>query len=715
MKIWLEVSLYNMSLMRKKYSPKVFVNLLAILGMIGFSGGTLAEGSASTLVKSSQSTSFIPRSEYFADPTYSSLKISPDGKKIAYIKPFNGVRNIWIGSVDSPKTAVPVTSFKEAPRSFRWSADGQFLLVLEHWVAKEINQLWSVELESGTVKNLTNDVTTRTEIIATSKKYPTKVLVSLNTRDARFEDVYLMDMQTGEREEVFRNDGRFISFRANADLKVNIGERGNDDGSSTYIRLDGDTRSELLTVPLDAYRSTKIISYDSDKGIITLLDSVESEYTNLVEFDTATGKRNILAKAIEADITEVFYDKKSKALWATKEDPLMPKWTVRSPKAVDEFAALEKTFGHSFSIVGQPDEKRLLILQSPSGKPNRYHWWDRKTKTATLIFSTRPNLEKYTLAPTKGVMIPARDGILLPTYFTLPLGTPVNADGFPIKPMPLVVSLHGGPWLRKRPGFNSNHPIDAWLADRGYAVLSINFRASVGFGKSFTSAGDKQWAGDMHNDVIDSVDWAIKNGITERDKVASYGYSYGGYASMVSLTFTPDRFQCSIAGAGPSNLKRILTDMPAWWRYQWPQWIHRVGDPTTRQGVADLMERSPISRVADIKGKLLLFTGGEDARVLERQAEEMVGAMEALNKPVTYLLYEREGHGGHRAETTISRMAVTEHFLSKCFGKKAEAFGSDLERSDMEVKSGVDLIPTLFEALKKTGTKRFSKPHILSE
>ncbi|XPF94075.1 S9 family peptidase [Colwellia sp. RE-S-Sl-9] len=715
MQIQSKVIFYKLYSDRSKYIGVIFTWLLAIVGAISLSGCASAERTQSVQVKNSQVSSapLIPRSELFGNPTYSSLKLSPDGKQVAYKKMSNGALNIWVGPTDNPEAAVPVTSFKKpVGRSFRWSADGQYLLMLEDWAAKEIWQLWSVDLESGIAKNLIKDPTTRTEIIGTSKKYPTKVLVSLNTRDARFEDVYLMDIKTGEREEVFRNDGQFISFRADANLKVNLAERGNEDGSSTYFSLDGDTRTELFTVPLEALRSTRVMSYN--KGVVTLLDSRNAEYASLVKLNTATGERTVLAQAIEADINGVFFDKKSKSLWATREDPLVPKWTIRSPAAEEEFTALINTFGHTFSIAAQPDDKRLLILDSPKGLPGRYHWWDRETKTAKLIFSTRPNLDKYKLAEKKGVMIPTRDGLTMPSYLTLPPGTPVNAKGFPTKAIPLVVIIHGGPWgrssLMSDRFFNG---VDYWLADRGYAALSINFRGSVGFGNSFTSAADKEWAGDMHNDVIDSVDWAIKNGITVRDKVASYGRSYGGYASLVSLAFTPDRFQCAIATAAPSNLKRITADMPAWWRYQWPQWTNRIGDPNNEKDAIDLLNRSPITRTADIKGNLLITATGGDPRVLIRQSESMVAAMEALHKPVTYLVYEDEGHGGYKAEVTTSMRAVQEHFLSDCFGNAAEPFGSDLERSDIEVKSGVNLIPGLPQALKETGNKRFSVPHII--
>mgnify|MGYP005987822085 CR=1 FL=1 len=680
---------------------------------MGLSGCVSTDRAQSILADESRlsSTPLIPRSDLFGYQKYSALKLSPDGKQVVYKKLFNGVLNLWVGPANNPENAKPVTSFMRAPKRFSWSVDGKFLLILEDRIGKEMEQLWSVNLESGVLKNLTNDTTVRTEIIKISKKYPTKVLVSINERDGRFHDVFLIDIATGERKEVFRNDGHFIGFYADSDLKVRLGVHGNEDGSSTYIRLGEKKRTELMTVPLAALRSTKILSL-SDNGILTLLDSINSEYSNLVTIDMATGKRTLVAEAIEADIDAVFYDKKSKALWATREDPIVPKWTIRSPEAANEFAALEKTFGTSFSIVGQPNNKKLLILQSLNGKPERYHWWDRDTKTATLIFSTRPNLEKHTLAQRKPVMIPTRDGLSLPSYLTLPPGTPLNAEGFPVKAIPLVVIIHGGPWLRSNLRFND---VNYWLADRGYAALSINYRGSVGFGKSFTSAADKQWAGDMHNDVIDSVDWAIEKGITVRDKVASYGRSYGGYASLTSLTFTPDRFQCSVAMVGPSNLQRLIADMPDWWRYQYPQWVNRVGDPNDPESAIDLMDRSPITRVADIEGRLLLMATGDDPRVLMRQSESLVGAMGALGKPVTYLLYEKEGHNAYPAEVVISLRAVTEHFLADCLGNAAEPFGSDLERSNMEVKAGGHLIKGLPEALKATGEKRFSKPHISND
>ncbi|USI28846.1 alpha/beta fold hydrolase [Alteromonas macleodii] len=703
----MQTSIFHTYIYQKKCYAVVLMLAVSLFGLMGCASSNKTEARAKSNTEKSD-RALIPRSELFGYAAHSSLKLSPDGKKVVYKKEHNGVLNLWVGPTDEPLNAQPITSFIRAPKRFQWSADGQHILILEDRINKEMEQLWSVNVANKQLKNLTNDINVRTEIIKISAKHPNKVLVKMNLRDARFHDVFLIDIVSGERTEVLRNTSHYVNFYADADLRVRLAEHGNEDGSSTYFDVSHAQPTPVFTVPLDALRSTKVLSVSQD-GEVTLLDSVNSEFANLVSFNVNTKERRVIVQAEEADITSLFYDKNSNELWATLEDPITPKWTVRSANAKQEFAALKKVFGESFKIAGQPDANRLLILDSKDGRPDSYYWWDRNNHSEQLLFSTHPNLEQYTLGTRKAVMIPTRDGLTLPSYLTLPSHIQLDQEGFPVDAIPLVVIIHGGPWIRSSMGFDN---VSYWLADRGYAALSINYRGSVGFGKSFVAAADKQWAGDMHNDIIDSVDWAISNGITTKEKVASYGRSYGGYASLTSLAFTPDRFKCSVATAAPSNLHRLIMDMPPWWRYQYPQWINRVGNPNTEQGIKDLLSRSPISRVGDIEGRLLLTATGEDPRVLMRQSESMVGAMNALNKPVTYLLYEEQSHNYYPKEVIISLRAVTEHFLSDCLGMPAQAFGQDLEHSNLRVKQGAELVEGLSEALRQTGNKRFTEPQI---
>lgn len=650
------------------------------------------EAAASTLV---------PRDLLFRSPTYSELQISPDGKQLAFLHPLNGVLNVWVAPIDDPAAAKAVTRFdNRPPDGFLWSADGRFLLIQKDVGGEEHSQLWIVDPGKQTMINATDDPAVQTKIVKVSKKRPGEILVGMNIRDRRYRDIYRIDLATGHRTEVFRNAANYIDVVADPDFSIRMGVRGNADGSSTYFRLDPAGPSEFMTIPLASLRNSKIFGLD-EKGQLAMLDSRDGDKANLVSVDLATGKKTLLAAAMRADIVEPLFDEESGALLATREDPLVSEWTARADTARAEFAALETAVAGPFKIVGQtPDNARWLLLETVPNRPDRYSWWNREERMLVPLLSTRPNLEQRALARRLPVTVAARDGLRLPSYLTLPTGAKLGKYGMPETPVPLVLLVHGGPWLRDDLAFDPQH---AWLADRGYAVLSVNFRGSGGFGSDFMSKGDRKWSETMHDDLLDSVQWAIEKGVTAKDRVAVMGLSYGGYSTLVSLSFTPDRFQCGVDLAGPSNLPRLISAMPDWWSWQRPQFVNRVGDPATKDGAADLMRRSPIARVDAITKPLLVTNGANDPRIFPDQSQEIVDAMTARGKPVTYAFYPDEGHVYVKDATNISFAAIAEHFLSKCLGGPAEPYGNDLAGSRVELKAGAAFVPGLERAIKAIG------------
>jgi dipeptidyl aminopeptidase/acylaminoacyl peptidase len=648
-----------------------------------------------------QRASLVPRDALFASPAYSELQISPDGKQLAFLHPLNGVLNVWVAPLDDPKAAAPVTRFDtRPPDSFQWSPDGRYILVLKDVGGEEHSQLWVANLEKSTVVNVTADPAVQTKIVKLSKRRPGEILVGMNIRDRRYRDIYRIDLATGQRTEVLRNQRNFIDVVADPDFNIRLGVRGNVDGSSTYFRLDPAGPSEFMTIPLASLRNSKILGLDG-AGQLLMFDSRTSDKANLVSVDLATGKQSLLAASGRADIVDPLFDEASGALLATREDPLVSEWTVRSDEVRAEFAALQAAAAGPFKIVDQtPDNARWLLLETVPNRPDRYSWWNRKNRTLVPLLSTRPDLDKQALARRLPVTIASRDGLNLPSYLTLPTNAKLGADGMPVTPVPLVLLVHGGPWLRDDLAFDPQH---AWLADRGYAVLSVNFRASGGFGSDFMAKGDRKWSETMHDDLLDGVQWAIDKGVTAKDRVAVMGLSYGGYSTLVSLSFTPDTFQCGVDLAGPSNLVRQVAGMPDWWTWQRPQFVNRVGDPATKEGAADLMRRSPIARVDAISKPLLVTNGANDPRIFPSQSEEIVDALKARGKPVTYAFYPDEGHVYAKDATNISFAAIAEHFLSKCLGGPAEAYGDDLAGSQVELRTGAGFVPGLERALADMG------------
>ena len=317
--------------------------------------------------------------------------------------------------------------------------------------------------------------------------------------------------------------------------------------------------------------------------------------------------------------------------------------------------------------------------------------------TLTKLFSARPKLEGKPLVPQWPVEIASRDNKTLVSYLTLPRSADANNDGKADAPVPMVLLVHGGPWARDSYGYGG---YNQWLANRGYAVLSVNFRGSTGFGKDFTNAGNGEWAGKMHDDLIDAVQWAVKQGVTTDDKVAIMGGSYGGYATLAGLTFTPDAFACGVDIVGPSNLNTLLSTVPPYWASFFEQLAKRMGDPRTDAGKAWLTERSPLTRADQIKKPLLIGQGANDPRVKQAESDQIVKAMQAKNIPVTYVLFPDEGHGFARPENNKAFNAVTEGFLAQCLGGRAEPIGKDFTGSSISVPVGADGVPGLAEALK---------------
>ena len=294
--------------------------------------------------------------------------------------------------------------------------------------------------------------------------------------------------------------------------------------------------------------------------------------------------------------------------------------------------------------------------------------------------------------------IKARDGLILPSYLTLPKGSDINGDGKADKRVPMVLLVHGGPWLRDVYGYDAHHQ---WLANRGYAVLSVNFRASSGFGKKFLTAGNKQWGLAMHTDLLDAVEWAVKQGITSADKVAIMGGSYGGYATLAALAFTPTAFSCGVAIVGPSNLETLLATIPPYWEAGKKQMYSRMGDLTTIEGREILRAASPLYKANQIIRPLLIGQGANDPRVKQAESDQIVAAMQTKNIPVTYVLYPDEGHGFVKPNNRISFNAIAEAFLGNCLGGRVEPLGATLQKSTAQILNGAIYIPGLAEAAVK--------------
>ncbi len=417
--------------------------------------------------------------------------------------------------------------------------------------------------------------------------------------------------------------------------------------------------------------------------------------------DASSGERELLAESSKADVSSVLTDPKSDAVQAVAINYLREQWTPIGDAIAADLKLLQAIGPGEVGVNSRTlDDKTWVVTYSAAETPSVYYRYDRgsnKPGKLTKLFSARPELAGKPLVPMWPQEIETRDGLTMVSYLTLPKDADTNNDGKADQPVPMVMLVHGGPWARDTYGYNG---MVQWLANRGYAVLQVNFRASTGFGKAYTNAGDGEWADKMHNDLLDAVAWAVKHGVTKADEVAIMGGSYGGYATLAGLTFTPDAFKCGVDIVGPSNLNTLLSTVPAYWASFYEQLAKRMGDPRTEEGRAWLQERSPLTHADKINKPLLIGQGANDPRVKQAESDQIIAAMTAKDIPVTYVLFPDEGHGFQRPENAKAFNAVTEAFLGECLGGRVQPIGKDFNGSSITVPQGADKVTGVAEALK---------------
>jgi dipeptidyl aminopeptidase/acylaminoacyl peptidase len=651
---------------------------------------TAAESVAGTVV--------IPRSALFGNPEKTQARVSPDGKYVSFIAPKDGVLNVWVGPRTDPSAAKPVTSdTKRGIRQHFWAFDNKHVLYIQDEGGDENWHLYATDVVAGTTKDLTPYKGIQAQVAGLSWKKPGVVAVGLNDRVPEFHDLWEVNIATGKRVLIEQNSQEFAGFDLDLDLKPKLALKTLAEGGE-FFRKAGGKWVSLLKYGQEDSLNTASIGIEASGNSALMQSSVGRDKSALVRVDLATGKTTVLGASEQADVDAVWTHPRTLAVQAFSVNYLKPEITVLTPSVQKDVDLLSKELGDGFSITNRSlDDNYWTVAADDALAPLSSYLYDRKAGKLVKLFDQRPALAKAPLVPMQSLEIKARDGLTLVSYLSLPPGSDANGDGVPESPVPMVLNVHGGPWGRDTYGFDNEHQ---WLANRGYAVLSVNFRASTGFGKSFVNAGNKEWAGKMHDDLLDAVSWAVARKITTADKVAIYGGSYGGYATLVGLTFTPDTFACGVDIVGPSNLQTLLATIPPYWKAFFEEFASRVGDPRTEDGKKLLTERSPLSRVDAIKKPLLIAQGANDPRVKQAESDQIVASMKAKNLPVTYVLYPDEGHGFARPANRTSFYAVAEGFLAQCLGGRYEPVGNDFKGASLQVLEGAQHVPGLPEALK---------------
>jgi dipeptidyl aminopeptidase/acylaminoacyl peptidase len=606
----------------------------------------------------------IPRDVLFGNPEKARPTISPDGTMLAYLAPVDDVLNVWVRTIGEEDDRAVTSETNRDLFRYLWSADSKQILYLQDKEGNEDWGLYSVSIKTGEDQSLAAYDGVQVRIQAWDKNYPDEILLSMNRENPQLHDVYHLDLNTGDTELVARNPGNIVGWMVDSKLKVRGAIVPTPEGGFTLLvrKTEEDTWRDLLTWdPTDAMSSGPV-GFNKEGDYIFLQDSRHVNASRLIKIDAETGDMvDVLVEDPNYDVGAVFTD----------DDTYEPQAVVIT-RARDEWIILDESLREDFENVKALDDGDLFITSRDNDNRNwivgftkdsgpiPYYAYSRDTKEATFLFVHRPEMAKYTLADMEPISFKARDGLTIEGYITYP-------PGVPRENLPVVLNVHGGPWHRDQWGYS---PEAQWLANRGYACLQVNFRGSTGYGKNHLNAGDKEWGGKMHNDLLDAVDWAVGQGIADPANIAIYGHSYGGYAALVGATFTPDVFCCAIAGMAPSNLITFLETIPPYWKPILDLMYMRVGNPETEADF--LRERSPLFKVDNITIPMLIVQGANDVRVKQAESEQVVEAMKAKGIDYGYLLFEDEGHGFVKSENRLKFYAAAEEFLAKHMGGRAE-------------------------------------------
>ena len=639
----------------------------------------------------------IPRRVFFGNPDRTQVTISPDGAHLAWLAPRDGVLNVWVAPRERPADARPVTA--DAGRGIRfyaWAYTGRDILYIQDKGGDENWRVYSADVNTGEVGDLTPFDGVAAQIVGLSHRRPDELLVALNNRDPQWHDIYRVNLTTGERTLLLQHD-RFIGVEVDDDLTIRAAIQMTPSGGLDIFRADGDDWTLWQAFPAEDMLTASTVGFDKTGHVLYLRDSRDRDTAALVAIDITTGERSLLAADERADADLVLRHPTERHVQAVAFDYERKEWQVLDPAIAADMAFLRGVTDGDAEITSRSlDDRFWLVAYVVDDGPVRYYLYDRQRQAADFLFTNRAELEGLPLANMRPAVVPARDGLNLVVYYTLPPGSDSDGDGIPDAPLPLVFIPHGGPWGRDTWGFNGWHQ---WLANRGYAVLSVNFRSSTGFGKSFTNAGDFEWGGKILADQQDGVQWAIAQGIADPARVAIMGGSFGGYSTLAGLTFYPEVFACGVDIVGPSNLITLLETIPPYWKPMIELFTMRVGDHRTEEGRALLKAHSPLTYVDRIVRPLLIAQGANDPRVKQAESDQIVTAMQARGIPVAYALYPDEGHGFARPQNNLSFAALAEAFLARCLGGRVQPIGDDLTGSSLTVPVGAEEVPGLVEAL----------------
>ncbi len=644
-------------------------------------------------------TEIIPRDVLFGSPEKREVLISPDGKWISYMRALSGGFNVRIAPVDNVSDERLITNETSySIESYFWAFTSRHIVYSQDTFGDENWHIYVVDLTTGLKLDLTPYKNVSAHVIGVSNKFPQEILIDLNERNPAYHDVYRVNITTGEIRLVQKNDGKFAKFVIDNDLRVRFAANVTSNGDVDYLKPAGNgTFEPFMRIKYEDSATTGPIGFDKTGDILYMSECRDRNTAAIESMNLVTGEIEVLAENSRADPDMVMIHPTELTIQAVDFNYYRHNLTVLDRSIKADFDYLHTVNDGDVAVNSRAlDDSCWMVEFICDNGPDRYYVYDRNARTAKYLFSSDRHLEHLPLSRMNYTKIKSRDGLDLVVYYTLPAWTDKDKDGIPEKPLATVLLVHGGPWERDVWGFDPLHQL---LSNRGYAVLSVNFRGSTGFGKNFTNSGDGEWGRKMQDDLLDAVNWSIESGIADPARIAIMGISYGGYAAMAGMTFTPTVFACGVDMCGPSNLTSFLLTIPAYWKPAIEIKFKRIGDYRTEEGRNRLRERSPLLYVDRIQRPVLIVQGGNDPRVNKDESDQLVQAMQDRNIPVTYALYPDEGHGLVLPGNGMSFYALTEAFLSTHLGGRYEPIGSAFRGSSITVPAGSDQVPGLVEAM----------------
>ncbi len=615
----------------------------------------------------------IDRELLFGNPEIASGKLSPDGKFISFIKPYKGTLNIWVkGANEKFEDARPLTADTTRPiRSYFWSKDSRYILYVQDKGGDENFNIYSVDPSAQATKHgipenkdLTKLQGVRVYIYGVAHNNPDIVFIGLNDRDKSWHDLYKLSISTGERTLLFKNteNDRITGYFFDWDDKLRLAIRSNQDGSNDIMRVDNDNLEKIYTTTV--FETAYPIAFDKTNSKFYLVTNKgdDRNLIQLVLFDPINQKEVFIEKdpLNRVDLDDINVSELTKEIIYTQYIDEYERYVWKDKNYEKDYNYLQSQLPdvNIYFSSSTKDEQLWLVNAMSDTDPGATYLYDRKNQKLTFQYRPRPNIPRNDLAKVTPIEYPSSDGLIIPAYLTLPKGVePKN--------LPLIVFPHGGPWSRDIWSYN---PYLQFLANRGYAVLSPNFRGSTGYGKKFLNAGNNEWGKKMQDDLTWGVKYLIEQGIADPDKIGIMGGSYGGYATLAGLAFTPEVYACGVSIVGPSNLITLLNSIPPYWEAVRTEFHERMGNPETPEGKALLEKASPLNSASNIKAPLLVIQGANDPRVKIHESDQIVIALRERGAPVEYIVAPDEGHGFANPVNNMAMLAASEKFLAKYLG-----------------------------------------------